>query len=86
LNRDETIRPRVAGRPADCKLAFAFGMMRVMPPKRVALAADHAGFPLKEAVKAHLQSQGIDVADAGTFSTDPVDYPKVIRAGCAIVL
>jgi ribose 5-phosphate isomerase B len=65
---------------------LAFGMIRVMPPKRVALAADHAGFPLKEAVKAHLQSQGIDVADAGTFSTEPVDYPKVIRAGCAIVL
>jgi len=58
----------------------------IMPPKRVALASDHAGFPLKEAVKAHLHSQGIDVADVGTFSTEPVDYPKVIRAGCAIVL
>jgi ribose 5-phosphate isomerase B len=57
-----------------------------MPPKHVALAADHAGFPLKEAVKAHLQSQGIEVTDVGTFSTDPVDYPKVIRAGCAVVL
>lgn len=57
-----------------------------MPPKRVALASDHAGFPLKEAVKAHLASQGIDVADVGTFSTEPVDYPKVIREGCAIVL
>jgi ribose 5-phosphate isomerase B len=61
-------------------------MIRVMSPKRVALASDHAGFPLKEAVKAHLQAQGIDVVDAGTFSTEPVDYPKVIRAGCAIVL
>lgn len=57
-----------------------------MPATRVALAADHAGFTLKEAVKAHLASQGVDVIDVGTFSTDPVDYPKIIRAGCAIVL
>lgn len=57
-----------------------------MPATHVALAADHAGFPLKETVKAHLQSQGIQVTDVGTFSTDPVDYPKVIRAGCQVVL
>jgi ribose 5-phosphate isomerase B len=53
---------------------------------RVALASDHAGFPLKESVKTHLQSRGIEVVDVGTFSTDPVDYPHVIRAGCSVVL
>jgi ribose 5-phosphate isomerase B len=57
-----------------------------MATQRVVLAADHAGFPLKEAVKSHLQSQGVEVTDVGTFSTEPVDYPKVIRAGCAVIL
>lgn len=55
-------------------------------PKRVILAADHAGFQLKEAVKAHLQSHGIDTIDVGTFSEEPVDYPAIIRKGCAAVL
>ncbi len=84
---------RVAARRRPCNatrrfFCTSFGRKGglIVPPKRVALAADHAGFPLKEAVKAHLQSQGIDVDDVGAFSTDPVDYPKVIRAGCAVVL
>ncbi|MFH0851778.1 MAG: RpiB/LacA/LacB family sugar-phosphate isomerase [Candidatus Peregrinibacteria bacterium] len=55
-------------------------------PPRVILAADHAGFPLKEAVKKHLSGQGIDVLDVGTFSEEPVDYPAIIRKGCADVL
>lgn len=55
-------------------------------PKRIVLAADHAGFQLKEAVKAHLQSQGIDTIDVGTFSEESVDYPAIIRKGCAAVL
>lgn len=41
---------------------------------------------LKEAIKAHLIGQGIDVIDAGTFSEEPVDYPAIIRKACAIVL
>jgi ribose 5-phosphate isomerase B len=60
--------------------------MMLMTTQRVVLASDHAGFPLKEAVKAHLQAHGVDVEDVGTFSTDPVDYPAVIRAGCRVVL
>ncbi len=55
-------------------------------PSRVVLASDHAGFPLKEAVKAHLTGQGIDVIDVGTFSEESVDYPAIIRKGCAAVL
>lgn len=53
---------------------------------RVVLAADHAGFPLKETVKKHLQEKGTEVIDAGTHSTDSVDYPAIIRAGCDIML
>ncbi|UPA22823.1 ribose 5-phosphate isomerase B [Candidatus Peribacteria bacterium] len=55
-------------------------------PTRVVLAADHAGFPLKESVKTHLQSKGIDVIDVGTFSTESVDYPAIMRKGAAAVL
>jgi len=55
-------------------------------PPRVVLAADHAGFSLKEAVKKHLISQGIDVLDVGTFSEESVDYPAIMRKGCAAVL
>jgi len=54
--------------------------------KRVVLAADHAGFPLKEVIKQHLTAQGIDIIDVGTFSEDSVDYPAIIRKGCAAAL
>ncbi|MDD5103941.1 MAG: RpiB/LacA/LacB family sugar-phosphate isomerase [Candidatus Peribacteraceae bacterium] len=55
-------------------------------PPRVVLAADHAGFPLKEIVKKHLSDQGIDILDVGTFSEESVDYPAIIRKGCAAAL
>jgi ribose 5-phosphate isomerase B len=42
---------------------------------RVFLAADHAGFPLKEALAQHLRQQGIEVVDLGTHSPESVDYP-----------
>lgn len=60
--------------------------MHMAYPKRIALAADHAGFPLKEAVKAHLIARGVDIVDIGTFSNEPVDYPGIVRKGCAVVL
>ena len=53
---------------------------------RVVLATDHAGYRLKEAVKKHLIGRKIDVIDEGTFSEEPVDYPAIIRKGCAVVL
>ena len=42
---------------------------------RVALGADHAGVPLKDAVRALLESRGVDVQDLGANGTDSVDYP-----------
>jgi ribose 5-phosphate isomerase B len=42
---------------------------------RIALASDHAGFPLKEAVRRYVESKGIEVDDLGPATTDPVDYP-----------
>lgn len=42
---------------------------------RVAIGADHAGFPLKAPVAAELARLGHQVIDKGTFDTQPVDYP-----------
>ena len=37
--------------------------------KPIALAADHGGYELKEAIKAHLDELGIAYTDFGTDST-----------------
>jgi ribose 5-phosphate isomerase B len=42
---------------------------------RIAIAADHAGFALKDELAAWLRDQGHDVVDLGTNSTESVDYP-----------
>ena len=47
---------------------------------RIALAADHGGFDLKERLKEHLRAAGHDVADLGTSGKEPVDYPVFARA------
>ena len=46
-----------------------------MAKKLIALAADHAGFPMKEMVKEYLAGQGYDILDLGTDSAASVDYP-----------
>ena len=51
----------------------------------VALGADHAGFPLKEDLKAWLITHGYDLVDLGTQSADSVDYPDfALGVGSAI--
>ncbi len=45
---------------------------------RIAVGGDHAGFDLKERVKAHLGQLGYDLVDFGTDSTDSVDYPDIV--------
>jgi ribose 5-phosphate isomerase B len=57
-----------------------------MKVARVVLGTDHAGYLLKEVIKKHLGEKGIDVVDVGTFSTDPVDYPAIMRKACAALL
>ena len=47
---------------------------------RVAIGADHAGFELKERVKALLLELKHDVLDLGTGGTEPVDYPDFAEA------
>src|SRR4051812_39073958 len=47
---------------------------------KIALGADHAGFDLKEAVKASLLESKHEVLDLGTNNCDPVDYPDFAEA------
>lgn len=55
-------------------------------PARVVLGTDHAGFLLKEAVKAHLTAKKIDVIDCGCFSEDACDYPPIMLQSASAVL
>jgi ribose 5-phosphate isomerase B len=42
---------------------------------RIAIGSDHAGFHLKEHVKAALSEAGHELIDVGTDSAESVDYP-----------
>ena len=46
----------------------------------IAIGSDHAGFELKTTLIEYLQSQGHEVTDFGTDSTEPVDYPPFCAA------
>ncbi len=46
---------------------------------RIALAADHAGYLLKDELAAWLRDQGHDVSDLGTNGPESVDYPEFGR-------
>src|SRR5213593_4003278 len=52
---------------------------------RIALASDHAGFRYKTALAKHLVSRGFEIADFGTSSEQPVDYPDFIRPAAEAV-
>lgn len=53
---------------------------------KIAMANDHAGYALKEEIKAILQQQGHEVLDFGTHNTDSCDlsdfvYPAALAVG-----
>ncbi len=57
---------------------------------RIAVGSDHAGFALKEHVRAALSAAGHEVVDVGTVSDESVDYPgfaadaaRMVAAGAA---
>ena len=43
---------------------------------KIAIGCDHAGYELKEKVKAKMAAAGHEMIDVGTDSTESVDYPK----------
>ena len=50
---------------------------------RIALASDHAGYPLKEEIKAVLR--GHELTDFGTHSTDAADLPDFVHPAARAV-
>ena len=42
---------------------------------KLVIASDHAGFSLKEEVRAYLAKAGHEVVDLGAYNTEPSDYP-----------
>ncbi|GAA0967503.1 RpiB/LacA/LacB family sugar-phosphate isomerase [Acrocarpospora macrocephala] len=44
---------------------------------KIAVGADHLGFPLKETVKAHLSALGHEVVDFGVPDAREADYPDI---------
>jgi ribose 5-phosphate isomerase B len=57
---------------------------------KLVIGSDHAGFPLKEEVRAYLTKAGHEIVDLGAYNTEPSDYPdfaekvgEAIKAGVA---
>lgn len=78
LARDTLAARRVSVVPAG---AADPGLPPDLPPvadiRRVAIGSDHTGLALKRALVAHLRGRGLAVADLGTETPEPVDYPDV---------
>ena len=53
---------------------------------RIAIAADHAGFQIKDDVINIIQALGHEIVDLGTYNREPVDYPDyALKLGKAII-
>lgn len=52
----------------------------------IALSSDHAGFPLKEAIKEYFIENNIEFEDCGAYNTDSVDYPYQAKKACDLVV
>ena len=51
----------------------------------IAIASDHAGYPLKEEIKKHLDEQGIAYKDCGAYSAESCDYAINAQKACDLV-
>jgi len=47
--------------------------------KKIAIAADHAGFEYKETIKKYLNEKEYEIIDFGTYSVESVDYPDFVH-------
>ena len=48
-----------------------------MLPDKILLASDHAGIPLKTAIKKFLYGLGKPIEDLGVHTEESVDYPDI---------
>ncbi len=53
--------------------------------RSVALATDHSGVALKNALRNWLRRRGVSVTDLGTDGPDPVDYPDIAASAARLV-
>jgi RpiB/LacA/LacB family sugar-phosphate isomerase len=53
---------------------------------RISIAGDHAGFELKEHIKAFLTDEGHEVQDLGAYDTTPCDYPDFAESLGKVIL
>lgn len=53
---------------------------------RVAFGSDHAGFELKEELKAFLSRRKIDYKDFGAYNHESCDYPDYVEKVCEAIL
>ena len=49
--------------------------MKPLNEMHIAMASDHAGYALKQTVRAYLEAQGATTHDYGCYNTDSCDYP-----------
>ena len=52
---------------------------------RIAIASDHAGYPLKEFLRERLTRLGHEPIDCGTHSAESVDYPDFAKLAAEAV-
>lgn len=52
---------------------------------KIAMAADHGGYELKNILRDYLEAKGHTVTDLGTNSPDSVDYPDYAKLCCGEV-
>lgn len=50
-----------------------------MKKPTVAIGSDHAGFSYKQKIIKKLEEKGFEVADLGTHTSEPYDYPDIAR-------
>ena len=53
---------------------------------KIAMAADHGGFELKNILKDYLEEKGHTVINLGTDSSESVDYPDYAKVCCDEVI
>lgn len=52
----------------------------------IVIASDHAGFPLKEEIRKHLDEKGIEYIDAGCYSPERFDYALSAQKACDMII
>jgi len=52
---------------------------------RIAIGCDHRGLDTKRLIMKLVTEVGHEVKDLGTYTTDPVDYPDIVRAVAVVV-